>query len=406
MTPAYGGWLLGSLAIFFFLAAANTLAGWLYVMSGVSLSLLVVAAVLPARSLLGIAISRQTIYPVSAGDSLTIALAIANRTGQPKSLLQVQDLVPQGLGRPVQTVVEDIPAHGVYDWTYSQPTRQRGIYRWQTVYLRTAAPLGLFWCRRSRQVSAKAIVYPSVLSLTRCPLIDQTGQELTSRLQSHSSRSQMATEGSTRSLRPYRWGDPTRLVHWRTSARYGELRVRELEILTGGQGIVIGLDSAFSWQQASPESNSRFSGAAEAFSDDFEQAVIAAASLYFYARHNHLNVQLWTAGTGLLQGDQTVLEALAQVNFDEMPQHQLPQLPLVWLTQNLSSLSSLPPRSRWVLWASHSRGQRAAADNQPEQGDRLNRKSEKPASLINRTFSGLTIQPDQPLQTQLQSPPS
>jgi uncharacterized protein (DUF58 family) len=52
-----------------------------------------------------------------------------------------------------------------------------------------------------------------------------------------------ATEGITRSLRPYRWGDPTRLIHWRTSARYGELRVRELEKVTTDQEVLIGLDT-------------------------------------------------------------------------------------------------------------------------------------------------------------------
>nr|WP_231939937.1 DUF58 domain-containing protein [Dolichospermum compactum] len=52
-----------------------------------------------------------------------------------------------------------------------------------------------------------------------------------------------------RSLRPYRINDPTRLIYWRTSARYGELRVRELEVITGGQEILIAIDSSFQWQQ-------------------------------------------------------------------------------------------------------------------------------------------------------------
>jgi hypothetical protein len=45
-----------------------------------------------------------------------------------------------------------------------------------------------------------------------------------------------ATEGITRALRPYRWGDPIRLVHWRTSARFGDLRIRELEVTLGWPG--------------------------------------------------------------------------------------------------------------------------------------------------------------------------
>ena len=51
VTPAYAGCLLTGIALCFFGAASNTMAGWLYVISGLIFGLLVVAAVLPARSL-------------------------------------------------------------------------------------------------------------------------------------------------------------------------------------------------------------------------------------------------------------------------------------------------------------------------------------------------------------------
>nr|MDJ0556239.1 DUF58 domain-containing protein [Microcoleaceae cyanobacterium MO_207.B10] len=51
VTPAYAGGLLGIFSIFFFGAATNTMAGWLYVISGMSFALLGMGAVLPRRSL-------------------------------------------------------------------------------------------------------------------------------------------------------------------------------------------------------------------------------------------------------------------------------------------------------------------------------------------------------------------
>jgi len=42
---------------------------------------------------------------------------------------------------------------------------------------------------------------------------------------------QRASQGLTRNLRQYRQGDSTRLIHWKTSARLGELQIRELEVL-------------------------------------------------------------------------------------------------------------------------------------------------------------------------------
>lgn len=366
VVPAYSGWLMLGLAVFFFGAATNTLAGWLYVISGVMLALLAIAAVLPERSLRGIRVTRYPLEPISAGEPLQIGLAFENQTLRPKTLLEVQDDLPSSLGQPAHTAIETMPAGGFYRWLYECPTHQRGIYHWQTVQLRTATPLGLFWCRRTQQVNARAVVYPSVLPLPRCPLIDEVGRETNSRLQS-AYRAQGATEGVTRTLRPYRWGDPTRLVHWRTSARYGELRVRELEVFTGGQELVICLDSAASWD-----------------AESFEQAVIAAASLYFYALHQMLQVSLWTAYTGVLKGDRQILEALAATTPEEPEQARLPlNLPLVWLSQHPESLMSLPSGSRWVLWIAQGRNQ--------------------PSSALHNNHPGLILNATENLQLQLQA---
>ena len=384
VTPAFSGWLIGGLALFFFMAATNTLAGWLYVISGVSFALLAVGAFLPARSLQGISVSRRPIHPVSVGDPLTIELVLHNLTQQPKTLLQAYDLLPFVLAKPATTVVETIAPNSYHSWIYQPPTQRRGIYHWQTVQLRTAAPLGLFWCRRSQIVKATAVVYPTVLSLSHCPLVDQMGQEESLRLQSNR-RTQMATEGLTRALRPYRWGDPTRLIHWRTSARYGELRIRELEIFTGGQEILICLDSAPNWH-----SNQAASGLVTSVLEPieaFEQAVIAAASLYFYASQQGFQPRLWTAGTGLIGGNQNVLETLASTQAgEEVRAESLPDHPLIWLTQNPMSLNTLPMGSRWLLWT-------------PPPEAQLTNDRRSPMLL---QAPGLVIQPTDSLQLQLQ----
>lgn len=365
--PAYSGGVLAAFAICFLGSAINTMAGWLYVISGISFALLGIAATLPVRSLKGIRINRLPIQPVSAGDQITVELELENQGSQPKTLLQLQDMIPFVLGQPVGGVIEFIPARETHRWVYSQPTERRGVYRWHTVQLRTATPLGLFWCRRQRDVLATAIVYPTVLPLTICPLVDAMGQEDSPQFYSRDRRSQTANENVTRSLRPYRWGDPIRLVHWRTSARYNELRVRELEVFTGGEDIIICLDSARNWQ---PE--------------DFEQAVIAAASLYFYACRCQLNVRLWTAGSGLLHGNLVVLEALASINPAEAADATAPpDQPLIWLTQNSITINSLPTGSRWLLWPSNSS---------------INQKN-----ALTQESPGIVIEPEKPLQSQLET---
>lgn len=366
VTPAYAGWLLSGMTVFFFGSATNTMSGWLYALSGGSLALLGVAAVLPGKSLRSLEVRRRTIEPVSAGDRITVELEIENRAREPKTLLQVVDILPFVLGEPIVRPIEVIDPNSIYRDTYYLEVRQRGVYRWQEVNLRTAAPLGLFWCRRSRPVKAVAVVYPQVLPLSTCPIIDRIGQEDSPQFYNRS-RSQTATEGLTRNLRPYRHGDPTRLIHWRTSARYGELRVRELEVAAGGQEIIIALDSAAAWQ---PE--------------EFERAVTVAASLYFYASKRLLNVKLWTAGTGLVSGNRVVLETLAAVNSGEDSVDNRPKLPIIWLTQNSATLSTLSLGSRWVLWPL------ATA----ETGKKM---------LVKHELPGLEIRSDRPLELQLQA---
>ena len=359
--PAYSGLLLGAIALCFFGAATNTMAGWLYAISGIIFALLGLGAVLPRRSLTNLHVRREPIAPVSAGDRLTVELEIANPSSKSKALLQAIDLLPYALSKPQKTSVEAILPQTVHSWSYELTAPRRGVYHWHEVQLRTGTPLGLFWCRRRWQCPAKAVVYPHILPLSRCPLVDALGQDDSIKFSSDR-RYQAATQGLTKALRPYRQGDPTRLIAWRASARFDQLQVRELEVVTGGQEVIVCLDTASPWQ-------------AEAF----EQAVIAAASLYFYASRL-LNVSLWTGQTGLVRGDHAVLETLAEIvpNSDDSTAH-LPTSPLIWLTQS-STFSSLPAGSRWVSFAPHSRS---------PQPDR---------------HPGLVIDPDKPLQQQLQSP--
>ncbi len=191
------------------------------------------------------------------------------------------------------------------------------------------------------------------------------GKEDSSKGQPRGNPLQTASQGLTRSLRPYRMGDPLRLIHWQSSARYGDLRVRELEMLTSGQEIIIALDNG-DWEE-----------------NNFEHAVIAAACMYFYAQKQQMQVQLWTAATGLINKQRDVLEALAAIHpQDETVKPQPTDKPLIWLTQNPSTFASLPYSSRWMLWQDNSLSQ----------------------FIINRDTPGIVIDSAQSLQTQLQKP--
>jgi uncharacterized protein (DUF58 family) len=153
---------------------------------------------------------------------------------------------------------------------------------------------------------------------------------------------QADSQGVTRSLRPYRWGDPTRLIHWRTSARYGELRVRELETMANNREVVIALNTLIRWDTTS-----------------FEQAVVTAASLYTYALKQGFAAALWLPQANdsnqynMLRETPRVMHALAGVAL--APTHQvftLPQGATIWLTAAGAPPVELPTDSRQVVWGS------------------------------------------------------
>ncbi|AFY40081.1 protein of unknown function DUF58 [[Leptolyngbya] sp. PCC 7376] len=362
VAPAYGGGVLGAIGLSFFGAATNTMAGWLYVISGTIFAILFLGAILPIRSLKELEIGRSPISPVSVSEVMQVKIQITNQGKAAKSLVAAMDELPPELGAPRRKVIEMLPPKDSLEWVYEIDAQKRGIFHWETIALRTANPLGLFWCRRSRSVPARAVIYPQILPLNACPIIDSIGADESTKFQSDRLY-QNATEGLTKSIRNYRVGDPMRLIHWRSSARFGEFKVRELEITTGGEEVIICLDHQFDWNP-----------------DSFEQAVSAAASLFFYARRSQLNVKLWTAQTGILNARPIILESLAGIQPDKTKKTlTTPDSTLLWLTQNKSTLDALPKGSRWVFFANND--------------DSHSPKSKK----------GLTITQEKALQIQLQA---
>lgn len=328
---SFQGALVGAIALFLFGAATNAMAGWLYVMSGLLLALMLVAAVLTARSLGGLTATRSPVAPISVDDIATIDCQITNSTKTARSLLQWIDRPPAPLA-VVSGSIALIPAQGTVTIQSQFRAPRRGIYRWSSLTLRSGAPFGLFWRQQPIAAPAKLVVYPRVWPLAQCPIVDLMGEgEAQNAAGDRALR--LGSEGLTRSLRPYRWGDSTRLIHWRSSARFGELQVRELETAATGPDLIVALDSAIAWH---PE--------------DFEQAVEAAASIYVYASRCYLDPFVWTAATGLVRGRQVVLETLAGTQAGERAQHDRPSRAVLWLTAAADRVAALPDRSRWLLW--------------------------------------------------------
>jgi len=115
---------------------------------------------------------------------------------------------------------------------------RRGVFRSVRLQLRTSAPLGVFVRTRTVRVMLAAPILvaprPNIEPAVMQPIPDERAGA--------SAVSFVRSGGDTvRSVRPYSPGDPARLVHWPSSARRGEIVVREYEP-PPGLGIAILVD--------------------------------------------------------------------------------------------------------------------------------------------------------------------
>ncbi|MEU9742176.1 DUF58 domain-containing protein [Micromonospora chersina] len=148
---------------------------------------------------------------------------------------------------------------------YPVPTRRRGVVPVGPLRVTRRDPLGLVALARSYGDTVPVWVHPRIHPLSAVPT--GAGRSLDGRVDS-------VPHGSITfdSLREYVVGDELRRVHWRTSARVGELMVRE-NVDTSLPRLVVALDNRAA---AHPD---RDAGMAESFESGCEAAasVVAAA---------------------------------------------------------------------------------------------------------------------------------
>jgi uncharacterized protein (DUF58 family) len=166
--------------------------------------------------------------PVGETASLTIRLTNVSRlrTG----LLLAEDTVPYalgslvGLGSQARFLLEGIGAGGSRSYTYQLGSDTRGRYTVGPLRVRVADSFGLVSITRAFTSTSVLTITPRLIPLARPPL---GGYWLGD--SEHGRRSIAASGEDDVAPRAYRTGDSLQRVHWRSTARYGELMVRREE---------------------------------------------------------------------------------------------------------------------------------------------------------------------------------
>ncbi|AYN41795.1 DUF58 domain-containing protein [Streptomyces dangxiongensis] len=222
---------------------------------------------------------------VPAGSEARVHLRMDNVSRLPTGLLMLQDRVPYVLGPRPRFVLDRVEPGGRREVSYRVRSDLRGRYRLGPLQLRLTDPFGM--CELTRSFSAYD-------TLTVVPRVDPLAPVR------FSGEAQGYGEGRQRSLalagdddvipRGYRYGDDLRRVHWRSTARYGELMVRREEQPRRARCTVLLDTRGGAYEGTGPDSA-------------FEWAVSGAASVLAHMLERGFSVRLLTDGGSAAPGE-------------------------------------------------------------------------------------------------------
>jgi uncharacterized protein (DUF58 family) len=161
---------------------------------------------------------------IPAGRGSEVVIQLDNLSRLPTGLLLVEDHVPYVLGSRPRFVLDRVEARGRRYLSYSVRSDIRGRFAVGPLGLRVTDPFGLCEVPRSFTSRDTLVVTPVVEEL---PVV-HLGGEWSGSGESRSRSVASAGEDDV-ATREYRHGDDLRRVHWRATARYGELMVRREE---------------------------------------------------------------------------------------------------------------------------------------------------------------------------------
>jgi len=157
------------------------------------------------------------------GDRLQITYTLRNTSRVPKPWLEVHNptTLPGGLpGRAIS-----LGSRSERSWLVRLPLMRRGHFRVEPLQIRTGDPFGFFEASASVGQGVAVVVYPRIdkLPLWRLPAASIEG--------SHAAPERtLQTSPLATAVRPYAPGDSFNRIHWRSTARHGEIQVKEFEL--------------------------------------------------------------------------------------------------------------------------------------------------------------------------------
>lgn len=196
------------------------LAYWMLLLWGLN-------ALTAGRQLRHLRLRRWIEDPLFAGMPFELKVEIENPESKVHAGLRLED---RGAHHALTWFVSSLQALDKAEFRETLMLPSRGWYRWDGLHVYSGYPFGLLESSMATESSHLFLVYPALGRLNRgrfrqflaqaSPSIGQTTQRR---------RFHPTAQNEFHGLRNYRAGDSPRWIHWRSSARRGNLMVREFE---------------------------------------------------------------------------------------------------------------------------------------------------------------------------------
>jgi uncharacterized protein (DUF58 family) len=172
------------------------------------------------------------------GDDLRTTYSISNASGLPKPWLEVYN--PTDLPVPLPGRAIGLRSWAQRSWIAVVPLTRRGTYRIEPMIVQTGDPFGFFEAAATVGRPTVVTVFPRVIPLPRWRLPSANLEG------SHSAPERtLQTTPLATTVRPYAPGDSFNRIHWRSTARLGEIQVKEFDLeQTADVWLYVDLDAA------------------------------------------------------------------------------------------------------------------------------------------------------------------
>src|SRR6516162_875302 len=185
----------------------------------------VVSMLIARRSRYRLSCTRRLDPPrIPAGQPATVTARVENVSRLRTGVLLAEDITPYPLGSRPRFVLDEIEPGGHRELSYQIRSDSRGKFTIGPLRVRVADTFGLVEISRSFSTTSTLVVTPKIYPLPRAAAPSSWLGEGDGGMRTIS-----AIGEDDAAPRAYQNGDGLRRVHWRSTARYGELMVRREE---------------------------------------------------------------------------------------------------------------------------------------------------------------------------------